>query len=685
MAQLLRSSSPLQILPSACPLDCPDACSLEVQVENSRVVKVDGSRVNPYTQGYICSKVRRFPELLYGEGRLLYPAVRCGAKGEGRFERISWDEALDLAAEKMLAVRGRFGGESILPFSDGGSNGLLTQDTTDARLFYRLGASRLARTVCSAPTGKAAMGLYGRMAGVALPDYIHSRLIVIWGVNPSVTGIHLIPVIQEAQRLGAKLVVIDPRRTQLAKKADLHLAPQPGTDLPLALSVIRWFFETGKADLAFLARHAHGAGELRARALPWTFERAAEISGVPAEDLERFARLYAETSPAVLRTGCGFERNRNGGSAVAAALALPAVAGKFGVRGGGYTMSNSGVWGVLDPPAALGEPEPATRMLNMNRLGQDLLERQDPPVAVLFVYNCNPAATLPNQEKVVRGLQREDLFTIVFEQVWTDTARWADLVLPATTFFEHGEMSRGYGSMILHRSHAVAEAAGEARPNYEVFAELCRRLGLAFPGEPETAAELAGALLHRAPRLRAEIEHGGSAFPDSGWAPIQFADAFPLTPDGKVHLVPEALDREAPLGLYGFQEDPATEAYPLALISPATKRTISSSLGHLYQDIAALEMNPQDAGPRGLRTGDTVRIWNDLGEVRVPVRVSPDVRPGVVFLPKGLWNRHTLSGTTSNALAPDTLTDLGGGACFNDARVQVERTQSEPKRPDRQS
>jgi anaerobic selenocysteine-containing dehydrogenase len=671
MSDPLRTPALRQVLPSACPLDCPDACSLDVQVEDGRVVKIDGSRVNPFTEGYICSKVRRFPDLLYGEGRLLYPAVRRGAKGEGRFERISWEAALDLAAEKMREARERFGGESILPFSYGGSNGLLTQDTTDARLFYRLGASRLDRTVCAAPTGRAATGLYGKMAGVGLPDYVHARLIVAWGVNPSATGIHLIPVIQEAQRRGARLVVIDPRRTQLAKKADLHLAPRPGTDLPIALAVIRWFFETGQADLAFLAAHTHDAEELRARALPWTFERAAAVSGVPAEDLERFARLYAESSPAVLRTGWGFERNRNGGSAVAAALALPAVAGKFGVRGGGYTMSNSGVWGVTDRAAAAGEQEPATRTLNMNRLGEDLLERQDPPVAVLFVYNCNPVATMPNQEKVLRGLRREDLFTVAFEQVWTDTTRWADLVLPATTFFEHEEISRGYGSMILQRAPAVAAAVGEARPNYAVFAELCRRLGLARPGDPETAAELGTALLGRSPRILEDAERDGRAFPDTGWTPIQFVDAFPLTPDGKIHLVPEALDREAPLGLYGFQDDPATESYPLALISPATNRTISSSIGGLYNDTASLEMHPGDAGPRGIRTGDPVRIWNDLGEVRVPARVSADVRPGVVFLPKGLWAKHTLSGTTSNALSPDTFTDLGGGACFNDARVQV--------------
>jgi anaerobic selenocysteine-containing dehydrogenase len=665
--------SPSRTLTSACPLDCPDACSLNVQVEDGRVVKVDGTHLNPITDGYICSKVRRLPEHLYGPDRLLYPAVRRGAKGEGAFERISWDEALDLAAGKMREARERWGGESILPFFYGGSNGLLTQETTDFRLVYRLGASRLARTVCAAPTGRAATGLYGKMPGVAMPDYQHARLIVLWGVNPSASGIHLVPILQEAQRNGAVLVVVDPRRTPLAKKADLHLAPQPGGDLPMALSVIRWLFEEGKADLDFLAAHATGAEELRARALPWTFERAAEASGVPAADLERFARLYADSSPAVIRSGWGYERNRNGGSAVAAVLALPAVAGKFGVRGGGYTMSNSGSWGSLDRAAAIREPEPSTRVINMNRLGRALLEPQDPPVQVLFVYNCNPLATMPDQEKVRQGLLREDLFTIVFEQVWTDTARLADLVLPATAFLEHHEMSRGYGSYVFYDSAPVALPAGEARANPDVFADLCRRLGLDRPGDPETSGELGAALLSRSPRLREELDWAGIAAPDCGLAPVQFVDSFPFTPDRKVHLVPEALDREAPHGLYAFQGDPGTERHPLALISPATNRTISSTFGQLYQDRVALEIHPEDATPRGIASGDAVRVWNDLGEVRVTARLTPDLRPGVVLLPKGLWGKHTLSGNTANALAPDSYTDLGQGACFNDARVEVER------------
>jgi anaerobic selenocysteine-containing dehydrogenase len=674
MTEVLRPAP--DVFPSACPLDCPDSCSLEVRVEDGRVVKVDGSHLNPITAGYICAKVRRVPEHLYGPDRLLYPAVRIGPKGEGRFERISWDAALDLAAARMREARERWGGESILPFYYGGSNGLLTQETTDFRLFHRLGASRLARTVCAAATGRAAIGLYGKMAGVALHDFRHAKLIVLWGVNPSASGIHLVPFIQEAQKAGARLVVVDPRRTPLAKKADLHLAPRPGTDLAIALAAIRWFFEEGRADRAFLEEHATGAGELRLRAFPWTVERAAEVSGVPAADIDAFIRLYAESSPAVIRTGWGMERNRNGGSAVAAALALPAVAGKFGVRGGGYTMSNSGVWSRdLDSAAAIGEPPPATRTVNMNRLGETLLEGE-PPVRVLFVYNCNPLATMPNQEKVRRGLEREDLFTVVFDQVWTDSARMADLVLPATHFLEHSDIVRGYGSYALFRNRPVAVAAGEARPNGEVFGELIRRLGLARPGDPETDDELAAAVLHRSERVRTELERDGMALPECGQAPVQFVDAFPLTPDRKIHLVPEALDREAPRGLYAFQEDPGTERFPLALISPATARTISSTFGQLVRDKAVLEIHPRDAEPRGIASGDVVRVWNDLGEARVAARVSPDLRPGVVFLPKGLWARHTLSGTTANALAPDTFTDLGAGACFNDARVEVDKIPS---------
>ncbi|HEX5760635.1 MAG TPA: molybdopterin-dependent oxidoreductase [Thermoanaerobaculia bacterium] len=661
-----------EILRTACPLDCPDACGLEVTVESGRVTKLAASDAHPFTAGFICSKVAHFPRHLYGPERLLYPGVRAGAKGEARFERLSWDGALDLLTQKFTEVRDRSGGEAILPLSYGGSNGLLTQDTTDARLFRRLGASRLDRTVCAAPTGRAATGLYGKFPGVALGDFSHARLIVLWGVNPSASGIHLVPVVRDAQAAGAALVVVDPRRTPLAAKADLHLAPRPGTDLPLALAVIRWLFTEGRADLAFLAAHATGGEELRRRAEPWTIARAAEVCGVPAAAIERFARLYADASPALVRCGWGLERNRNGGSAVAAVLALPAVAGKFGVRGGGYTMSNSGAYRLeKEKERAIAEPEPPTRRVNMNHVGRVLTNGTEPPVDLLFVYNCNPLATLPNQELVRRGLEREDLFTVVFDQVMTDTARYADLVLPATTFLEHAELSRGYGTYVVHRSAAAIAPVGEARGNVEVFAELCRRLGLARPGEAESEDELTDALLPE--RLRAELPGPGVALPDCGASPVQFVDVFPYTPDRKVHLVPEALDREAPEGLYAFRPDPATERFPLALISPATGHTVSSTFGQLRRRQVPLEIHPDDAAARGIADGDAVRVWNGYGEVRCAARLTRDLKPGVVLLPKGLWSHNTASGTTANALAPDTLADLGGGACFNDARVEVAR------------
>jgi anaerobic selenocysteine-containing dehydrogenase len=661
-------------LASACPLDCPDACSLDVTVVDGRITEIQGSRANPVTRGYICAKVRRYPEHLYGDARILHPGVREGRKGEGRFRRVGWDEALQTIAERIRQVRDAAGPEAILPFSYGGSNGYLSQDTTDARLFHRLGASRLARTVCAAPSGRAALGLYGKMPGIALQDYAAASLIVIWGANPSVSGIHLLPYVQEACKRGARLVVIDPRRTRLAARADLHLAPQPGTDLPLALAVHRWLFETGAADEDFLAEHATGVEELRRRAEPWTAERASRETGISAADIERFAELYAGASPAAIRCGWGLERNRNGGSAVAAVLALPAVAGKFGVRGGGYTMSNSAAWRELDALAAARAPASPTREINMNRLGETLAVRGAGRVDLLFVYNSNPLVTIPNQESVRQGLSREDLFTVVFDPVMTDTARYADVVLPAATFLERTELSRGYGAFVLQQAGAVIEPVGEARANHEVFAELCRRTGVARPEDPESATELAEAILASSPRsaeLRRTLDEAGIAFLQ-GPAPVQLVDVFPRTADGKIHLVPEELDREAH-GLYRYRPDPGTDRFPLALISPATDRTITSTLGELRRGRVALEIHPADASARGIGDGERVRVFNELGEVVCPARHNDGIKPGVVFLPKGLWSHNTDNGAVATALAPDSLTDIGGGACFNDARVEVER------------
>jgi anaerobic selenocysteine-containing dehydrogenase len=651
---------------TACPLDCPDSCTLDVTVENGRIIEIDGGAANPATRAFICAKVRRFGERVYGDDRVLHPGVRRGAKGQGVFTRMTWDEALDHIADRMREIRDRWGAEAILPFCYGGSNGLLTQDTNDATLFRAFGTSRLARTVCAAPTGAANQGLYGKMAGVSYLDYPHARMIVLWGVNPSASGIHLIPYIREARLAGAKLVVVDPRATSLAKQADIHLAPQPGADLPLALAIHNYLFEHGRTDERFLAEHTHGAAELRARAAEWPIERAARIAGVDADALRGVAELYARTSPALVRCGWGLERNRNGGSAAAAILALPAVGGKFGVRGGGFSMSNSAAWGIKAAAWMDDVPEPQTRLVNMNHLGRALLEYDAPPVKMLFVYNCNPLATMPDQNRVLAGLQREDLFTVVFEQVFTDTARYADVVLPATTFLENYDIAKGYGAISLQLVRPVIEPVGEARPNPEVFSDLASRLGIGAPElETETLLRIVGRV---SPEISGELMEVGSATPPFGGAPIQFVDVFPLTPDGRVDLYPAAL---AAHGLYVFHPDPAIDRYPLALISPATEKTISSTMGELRERSAALQMHPSDAEPRGIAQHDPVRVFNDLGEIQCPVALNRDMRPGTVSLPKGLWRKSTYNGFTTNALVPDSLTDLGGGACFNDARVQV--------------
>ena len=657
---------------TVCPLDCPDSCSLEVTTQDGRITAIDGSSLNPTTAGYICAKVRRFPERVYGPDRLLYPAVRRGPKGFGSFTRVSWDEALGIVAERLRDARDRWGGESILPYSYGGSNGLLTQDTSDATLFRRLGTSRLARTVCAAPTGAANDALYGKMPSITYEDYLEAAVIVLWGVNPSVSGVHLVPHIRDAQRRGAKLVVIDPRVTPLARHADLHVQLRPGTDLPVALAVHRHLFEAGGADTGFIAAHTRGADRLRERAQPWTFERAAEEAGLEVDLLQRFAALYAESSPVVIRCGWGQERNRNGGSASMAILALPAVGGKFGVRGGGYSMSNSSSWGIAR--TWIRANEPSTRIVNMNHLGRALTEYDDPPVKALFVYNSNAAVTTPDQARVLEGLAREDLFTVVFDQVMSDTAHYADVILPATTFLESYELARAYGPLSLRLGAPVIEPVGEARPNAEVFGDIIERLGLEEEGDPHGELEEMLDVLARLPEsIGDDLREHGAATPPFGGRPVQFGTVWPLTQDGKVNLFPEALDASAPAGLYTYQPDPATAEFPLALISPASERTISSTLSELPRPEARLLIHPDDAAARGLDEDDDVRVFNGRGEVRCKVQIGRWIRPGTASLPKGLWRRHTANGYTATVLAPDTLTDIGGGACFNDARVQVEK------------
>ncbi|MFT5287792.1 MAG: anaerobic selenocysteine-containing dehydrogenase [Planctomycetota bacterium] len=656
---------------TSCPLDCPDGCSMEVDVEGDRVTSIRGTKVNPLTAGFICSKVRNFHKRLRSDERITEPGIRVGPKGSGEFRKASWDEALSHIVNEIKRVRDGSGAQAILPLSYGGSNGKLTEGGFDRRFFQRLGASKLDRKVCAAPTKAAFDGLYGGMPGIALDDYEHAKLIVVWGTNPSATGIHFVPIVKRAQAAGAKLIVIDTRRTPLAKRADLHLAPRPGTDLPLALAMIGWLFQNDKADLEFLEKHATGFRELEAKAAVWTLDKAAAECGVAASDIETFAQLYADTKPTALRCGYGFERNRNGGSAAAAVLALPAVAGHFGARASGFTLATSTIWN-LDIEAAADVPDSDAPIINQNHVGRALNSNGvKSPIEMVFVYNHNPIATLPHQMLVRRGFEREDLFTVVHEQVMTDTALYADVILPATTFLEHEDLRAAYGSYSMLRITPVVSPVGESRDNASVFGELSRRLGLEKETDATTPRELEERFL-KGTNFGEVLDSGRAVLPDEGDHPVQFGDIFPRTSDGKIQLHSDQLNAESKRGLYVYIEDPATDEYPLALISPSLAGTITSTCGELITEPVPLEMNPVDAAARGLNSGQTVRVHNNYGEVICPLKLTDDIAPGTVALPKGMWRHSSMNGNTSNALSPDTLSDLGAGACFNDARVQVD-------------
>jgi anaerobic selenocysteine-containing dehydrogenase len=656
-------------------MDCPDRCSLEIGVRDGKVTSIAGSRLHSLTAGFICSKVSRFGRRLYGPDRILYPQRRVGAKGSGDFVPISWDEAVREISERFRAIVAAEGAEAIVPFAYGGSNGILTHEFVDAHFFRRLGASRLERTLCAASTTAAQDALYGKMPGTGFEDYAESDFILIWGASPTQSNIHLVPQLKAARRRGAKIAVIDPRRMLGDELVDLYLQPYPGTDVALALAMIRHMDVNGLVDREFLQAHSTGWQQLLEYASAFPLERAARIARVEASDIARIAEGYAGATPAVLRCGWGLERNRNGLAAIAAVLALPAVAGKFGVRGGGYSLSSSKAFDLDDRQLA-DAPEAGTRKLNMNRLGRFLTGELEPPIKALFVYNCNPAATVPDHNRVVAGLRREDLFTVVHEQVMTDTAVFADIVLPATTFLEHRELNKSYGAYALQFAEPVIAPMGEAKPNWEVFQLLGRAMGWNDGLFAEDADGLLGKAVgalkgsFQAPfGVEAVKEKRIIHFDFPGTRPIQFVTVFPNTPDRKVRLYPEALGPEP----FRYREQDEDGKYPLALISPASGKSISSTMGEYNLLDVKLDMHPDDAADRGLAEGDHVRIFNGLGEVVCGLKLDTRLKPGVVSLAKGIWRRATLNGSVGNALVPDSVTPVSGGACFNDTRVEVEQ------------
>ena len=658
---------------TTCIMDCPDACSLEITLVDGVVEKIGGRDDHPTSRGFICSKVAGFARRVYHDSRLLHPMRRKGPKGEGDFVRISWDEAVGEITERFQRIRSESGGEAILPYHYGGSNGALTDGLTDSIYFARLEASRLAKTICATPTTEVAQGMYGRMPGVAFEDYPHAKCVVVWGANPRASNIHLVPFLQEAKRRGAFVAVIDPRRNLSSSLVDLHLPLYPGTDLPVAMAMIRLWHEQGKLDRDFLDRHAVGLDGLLEKAARWSIEEAAAEARVSPAAIRQLADVYARSSPAVMRCGWGIERNRNGGQAVAAVLAMPALLGKFGLRGGGYTLSNRGA-AQVDLHSIWDESSWKTRIINMTQLGEVLSERVHPgrPIRGLFVYNSNPAATVPDQNAVLTGLSREELFTVVFDQVMTDTARYADIVLPATTFLEHRDIHMGYGAYVLGGVRATIAPRGESRSNHDVFSALGRAVGFEdeiFSWDSlEALRRVAGAIRLNGKTVdAAKLEAGKLQVYDfPGLSPIQFESVFPVTADGKIHLSPTALGGEP----YTYR--PLSEpGYPLALLTPASSRMTNSTGGEWSYPQLELTIHPDDAATRGIRSGDSARVYNSQGEVRCLVRVSDGTRPGVVSMPKGAWMKSSRNGRTATALCPPSVDNVGGGACFNDARVEV--------------
>ena len=670
-------------LRTACPLDCPDGCTLEVVVTDGRLVAVDAAPVDgadpgvsPFTQGFICKKVKGHHQRVYSPERVLTPLVRTGPKGDGTFRPASWDEALDLVADRIAAAVAD-DPATVVPYLYNSSAGSLGRGVLGPLLWDALGASEVDHTICAASTGRAWAMTFGSMPGADPFDVVHAQLVVVWGANPAIANTHFPPLVQRARDNGAAVVVVDPRRTAMARRADLHLAVRPGTDVVLAMAVAAELHRRGAVDRTFTDEHADGVDDYLEACAAWSVAGAAEVCGVEAGAITEFVDLLSARRPAYWRTGWGMERNRNGGSALRAVFALPVLTGAFGQLGAGVHLHTDhdlpwradalldAVLGPVGSPGAVARGR-ARRHVNQNLLGQLLTEPGDEaPIRVLVVQGANPAVMNPAQAKVLAGLARDDLFTVVHDQVLTDTARYADVVLPATTHFEARDVVVPYGAFVTQAIGPVIDRVGESRTNDELNAGLAARLGLAAgPGEAFDPApeRLLGLLLPDGVPVEVVTQAPGSA--------VQFRDIWPDHPERRARLL--ASERAQAEGVPRVPQYVGLDsAMPLTLVTPANARTINSIFGETAGPDPTVRLHPDDASARGLVTGQAVRVTDGASDVFVALVVDADLRPGVASMPKGLWRAAVGGGLTANAFAPDTLNDLAGGACFNDARVDV--------------
>ncbi len=667
-----------------------------VTVEDGRAIRVRGDPAHPPTHGALCTKVSRYPERTYHPERVLHPLKRSGPKGGGRFERIGWDEALAEIAARLAAIAGPHGAnaEAIVPYSYAGTMGMVQGESMAARFFHRLGASLLDRTICSSAGGEALVATYGAKIGMHVEHYAQSRLIVIWGSNSITSNLHFWTVALQARRAGARLVCIDPRRTDTAEKCDEHIQLMPGTDGALALGVMHELIVNDWLDHDYIARHTEGWTALRERALQWPPERVAATCAIDAAQVRALARDYGTLAPAAIRLNYGMQRARGGGNAARLIAILPCLVGAWRNAAGGLLLSSSGWFrharndAALQRPDLLGARRPRT--INMSTIGDDLLRETGealpdgscfgPRIEALVVYNSNPAAVAPQSARVAAGLAREDLYTVVLEHFMTDTAELADVVLPATTQLEHLDVHTSYGHTYALVNEPAIAPLGQARPNTAVFRELAARMGFSDPCFADSDEVLARTAF-RTP------EEGGIDFATlrgNGWVKLDLAAA-PLA-DGAFPTASGKCQIDAPgLGVPDYVPNYESRAsspelaarYPLAMISPPARNFLNSSFVNVrsLRDIEGepvLEIAPADAGARGIESGQMVRVFNDRGSTVCRARVGTRARPGVVNGLGVWWKKLGHDGRNVNELTHQRLTDIGRAPSFYDCLVEVE-------------
>jgi anaerobic selenocysteine-containing dehydrogenase len=690
-----------QVVHAACPHDCPDACAVLITVEDGRATKIQGDPEHPITRGFLCAKVAKYLDRVYSPDRVLHPMRRTvpkGTHGDGVFRRITWEEAYDEIVTRLGRISAEHGPEAILPYSYGGSIAVLNGASMDRRFFHRLGASQLRRSICSQAGEDAIISIYGRKIGTEPEQFRHSKYIIAWAANIHGNNVHLWPFIDEARRNGAKLIVIDPYSTRTARLADWHIPINPGTDVALALGLMHVIVRDGLHDRDYIARYAEGFDELEKRLPEYTPKRVAQWTGISRDDIERLAREYATTRPAAIRLNYGIQRSQNGGAAVRAVCMLPVITGSWKEVGGGLQLSTSGGF-QLDRAAMerhdLMRKSPlgrTARTVNMVQLGKALTEIDNPPIKALVVYNSNPAAVCPDQNLVRRGLKREDLFTVVHEQFLTDTTDYADLVLPATSFFEHKDLVQAYGHYYLQVSQPAIEPLGECKSNVEFFRELALRMGFedeCFRDPVDTMID--AALQSSVPQLKGITRQRLESDPyvrlnlhgdESGDPWLPFANGFD-TPNRKARLFDPTLISHGmdPVASFVPPEESrhrqGTEGFPLELLARKADNFLNSTFVNLpslqkMERQHELEISRADAERRSIADGDRVRVYNQRGEIFLRARVDGAVPAGVVGARLG-WAKLSDAGLNINVLTSDRLTDLGGGATFYSTLVEVER------------